>query len=66
MSNEGSVCARCGGKVFDPVFPQTDDTALLRQCLEVMDKATRYMRDSDYRKLNETITTLRERLGEKK
>ena len=43
-----------------------DDTALLRQALEVMDKATRYMRDSDYRKLNETITTLRERLGEKK
>jgi hypothetical protein len=35
-----------------------------QQALEAMDKATRYMSDSDYRNLNEAITALRAALAE--
>jgi hypothetical protein len=35
-----------------------------QQALEAMDKATRYMSDSDYRKLNEAITALRDALAQ--
>jgi hypothetical protein len=41
-----------------------DDTALLRQALEALEKASGFMRDSDYVKLNQTIAALRARLEE--
>ena len=35
-----------------------------QQALEAMDKATRFMSDADYRKLNEAITALRAALAQ--
>ena len=37
----------------------TVDRAVLEQALAAMDKATRFMSDSDYVKLNQAITALR-------
>jgi nucleotidyltransferase/DNA polymerase involved in DNA repair len=42
----------------------TDLKKAAQQALEAMDKATRYMSDSDYRNLNEAITALRAALAE--
>jgi alpha-ketoglutarate-dependent taurine dioxygenase len=44
----------------------TDLRTAAQQALEAMDKATRYMSDSDYRNLNEAITALRAALAEPK
>ena len=40
------------------------DRKVLEQALEAMDKATRYMSDSDYVKLNHAIDVLRDSLAQ--
>ena len=42
----------------------TDLRTAAQQALEAMDKATRFMSDADYRKLNEAITALRAALAQ--
>ena len=55
-----------GKKRYVPEQPARDDTALLRQALEVLEDSPYMSNKDDYRRLEQTITAIRQHLGETK